>query len=109
MEKVLDAANIAYAMNGERLRQENGYPVRLVLPGWEGNTSAKWLRRIKVSDEPWHLRSETARYTDPMPEGKGRQFTMVRECKSVITSPPRGPQLKGPGVYEITGRAWSCA
>ena len=109
MEKVLDDAIIAYAMNGERLRPENGYPVRLVLPGWEGNTSVKWLRRIKVSDEPWHLRSETARYTDPMPEGKWRQFSMVMECKSVITSPSGGQQLKGPGFYEITGLAWSGA
>jgi sulfane dehydrogenase subunit SoxC len=109
MEKVLDDAMIVYAMNGERLRPENGYPVRLVLPGWEGNTSIKWLRRIKVSDEPWHLRSETARYTDPMPEGKWRQFSMVMECKSVITNPSGGQQLKGPGFYEVTGLAWSGA
>src|SRR5204862_89805 len=109
MEKVLGDAIIAYAMNGERLRPENGYPVRFVLPGWEGNTSVKWLRRIKVSDEPWHLRSETARYTDPMPEGKWRQFSMVMECKSVITSPSGGQQLKGPGFYEIAGLAWSGA
>jgi sulfane dehydrogenase subunit SoxC len=78
-----------------------------VLPGWEGNTSVKWLRRVKVSDEPWHLRSETARYTDPMPGGKWRQFSMVMECKSVITSPSGGQQLKGPGFYEVTGLAWS--
>jgi sulfane dehydrogenase subunit SoxC len=107
MEKVLDDAIIAYAMNGERLRPENGYPVRLVLPGWEGNTSIKWLRRIKVGDQPWHLRSETARYTDPMPGGKWRQFSMVMETKSVITSPSGGQQLKGPGFYEVTGLAWS--
>jgi sulfane dehydrogenase subunit SoxC len=109
MEKVLDDAIIAYAMNGERLRPENGYPVRLVLPGWEGNTSIKWLRRIKVGDQPWHLRSETARYTDPMPGGKWRQFSMVMETKSVITSPSGGQQLKGPGFYEVTGLAWSGA
>ena len=107
MEKVLDDAMIVYAMNGERLRPENGYPVRLVLPGWEGNTSVKWLRRIKVGDEPWHLRSETARYTDPMPQGKWRQFSMVMECKSVITNPSGGQQLKGAGFYEIAGLAWS--
>jgi len=72
-------------MNGERLRPENGYPVRVVIPGWEGNVSVKWLRRIKVGDQPWHLRSETARYTDPMPEGKWRQSTR----SSARSSAPR--------------------
>src|SRR5687768_4891149 len=86
MEKVLDDCIIAYAMNGEALRPENGYPVRLVVPGWEGNTSIKWLRRIKVGDKPWHLRSETARYTDPMPDGK---------------------KLGKPGFREVSGLAWS--
>jgi sulfane dehydrogenase subunit SoxC len=109
MEKVLDDTIIAYAMNGEALRPENGYPVRVVIPGWEGNTSVKWLRRIKVGDKPWHLRSETARYTDPMPDGKWRQFSMVMECKSVITSPSGGQKLRGPGFYEVTGLAWSGA
>ncbi|HJS77060.1 MAG TPA: molybdopterin-dependent oxidoreductase, partial [Burkholderiales bacterium] len=65
MEKVLDDTLIVYAMNGEALRPENGYPVRALMPGWEGNISVKWLRRIKVGDQPWHFRSETARYTDP--------------------------------------------
>jgi sulfane dehydrogenase subunit SoxC len=109
MEKMLDDTLIVYAMNGEALRPENGYPLRAVLPGWEGNISVKWLRRVKVGDRPWHLRSETARYTDPMPEGKWRQFSMVMECKSVITSPSGGEQLKGPGFYEVTGLAWSGA
>ncbi|MBM3508095.1 MAG: sulfite dehydrogenase [Alphaproteobacteria bacterium] len=107
LEKVMDDTIIAYAMNGERLRPENGYPVRAVMPGWEGNVSIKWLRRIKVGDQPWHLRSETARYTDPMPGGKWRQFSMVMEAKSVITNPSGGMDLKGPGFYEITGLAWS--
>jgi sulfane dehydrogenase subunit SoxC len=80
--------------------------VRAVLPGWEGNISVKWLRRIKVGEQPWHFRSETARYTDPMPEGKWRQFSMVMECKSVITSPSGGQQVK-PGFNEIRGLAWS--
>ncbi|MBI4204970.1 MAG: sulfite dehydrogenase [Betaproteobacteria bacterium] len=109
IEKVLDDVIIAYGMNGERLRPENGYPVRAVIPGWEGNVSVKWLRRIKVGEQPWHFRSETARYTDPMPEGKWRQFSMVMECKSVITSPSGGQQLNGPGFYEVTGLAWSGA
>src|SRR5689334_8607586 len=107
MEKMLDDALVVYAMNGEALRPENGYPVRALLPGWEGNISVKWLRRIKVGDQPWHFRSETARYTDPMPNGKWRQFSMVMETKSVITSPSGGQKLKGPGFYEITGLAWS--
>ena len=109
MEKLLDDTLIVYAMNGEALRPENGYPVRAVVPGWEGNTSVKWLRRIKVGDQPWHFRSETARYTDPMPDGLWRRFSMVMECKSVITSPSGGQKLRGPGFYEVTGLAWSGA
>ncbi len=109
MEKVMDDCIIAYAMNGEALRPENGYPVRLVVPGWEGNVSVKWLRRAKVGDKPWHLRSETARYTDPMPDGKWRQFSMVMECKSVITSPSGGQNLGKPGFREVSGLAWSGA
>ena len=109
IEKVLDDTLIVYAMNGEALRPENGYPLRVVIPGWEGNVSVKWLRRIKLGEEPWHFRSETARYTDPMPDGKWRQFSMVMECKSVITSPSGGQTLKRPGFYEVTGLAWSGA
>lgn len=109
IEKCMDDTMIVYGMNGERLRPENGYPVRAVMPGWEGNVSVKWLRRIKVTDQPAHFRSETARYTDPMPEGKWRQFSMVMECKSVITNPSGGMVLKGPGFHEITGLAWSGA
>lgn len=108
IDKALSDTLIVYGMNGEMLRPENGYPLRALIPGWEGNVSVKWLRRIKVGDKPWHLRSETARYTDPMPDGKWRQFSMVMECKSVITNPSGGMQLKhGPGVYEIEGFAWS--
>lgn len=107
IEKAMDDCIIAYAMNGEALRPENGYPVRLVVPGWEGNISIKWLRRMKVGEKPWHLRSETARYTDPMPDGKWRQFSMVMETKSVITSPSGGMKLGKPGFHEVTGLAWS--
>jgi sulfane dehydrogenase subunit SoxC len=110
VEKVLDDTLIVYAMNGEALRPENGYPVRVLIPGWEGNVSVKWLRRIKVGDQPWNLRSETARYADPMPGGKWRQFSMVMECKSVITTPSGGQRLaRGPGFYEVSGLAWSGA
>lgn len=108
VEKAMNDTLLVYGLNGEMLRPENGYPLRAFIPGWEGNVSVKWLRRIKVSDKPWHLRSETARYTDPMPEGKWRQFSMVMEAKSVITKPSGGMKLKyGPGPYEIEGFAWS--
>jgi sulfane dehydrogenase subunit SoxC len=107
LDKALDDVLIVYGSNGEMLRPENGYPLRAFVPGWEGNVSVKWLRRIKVADQPWHFRSETARYTDPMPEGKWRQFSFVMECKSVITRPSGGMTLKEPGMYEIQGFAWS--
>ena len=106
MQKMLDDALIVYAANGEMLRPENGYPLRLFIPGWEGNVSVKWLRRLKLGDQPWHLRSETARYTDPMPDGKWRQFSFEMEAKSVITSPSGGMGIR-PGEIEILGFAWS--
>ncbi len=98
---------LAYAANGEALRPSQGYPLRLLLPGFEGNTNVKWLRRLKVGDEPWHTRQETSHYTDLMPDGTARQFTFVMEAKSVITFPSGGQRLTGPGVWEITGLAWS--
>jgi sulfane dehydrogenase subunit SoxC len=107
IEKVMDDVLIVYGSNGEMLRPENGYPLRAFVPGWEGNVSVKWLRRIKVSDQPWHFRSETARYTDPMPQGKWRQFSFAMECKSVITRPSGGMKLARPGPVEIIGFAWS--
>jgi sulfane dehydrogenase subunit SoxC len=107
MAKCLDDVLIVYGQGGEMLRPENGYPLRAFIPGWEGNVSVKWLRRIKVSNEPWNFRSETARYTDPMPEGKWRQFSMEMECKSVITNPSGGMKLAGPGLVEVQGFAWS--
>jgi sulfane dehydrogenase subunit SoxC len=107
IEKVMDDALLVYGQNGEKLRAEQGYPLRAFFPGWEGNTCVKWLRRIKVVNEPLQIRGETARYTDPMPNGKWRQFSMVMECKSVITNPSGGMVLNGPGLYEIQGFAWS--
>ncbi len=106
MQKMLDDALVVYAANGEMLRPENGYPLRLFIPGWEGNVSVKWLRRLKLGDQPWQLRSETARYTDPMPDGKWRQFSFEMEAKSVITSPSGGMKVT-PGEMEILGFAWS--
>ncbi len=106
MKKMLDDALIVYAANGEMLRPENGYPLRLMIPGWEGNMCIKWVRRMKVGDEPWYLRSETARYTDPMPDGKWRKFSFEMEAKSVVTSPSGGMNMR-PGPMEIIGFAWS--
>jgi sulfane dehydrogenase subunit SoxC len=108
MGKALDDALIVYAQNGERLRPEQGYPVRLLLPGFEGNMNIKWLRRLKVGNQPFQTREETSKYTDLMPDGTARQFTFFMEAKSVITRPSGGQQLKGgPGFYEISGLAWS--
>lgn len=106
LEKALDDVLLVYAQNGEMLRPENGYPLRLFVPGWEGNVSIKWLRRIKLGTEPWNFRSETARYTDPMPGGKWRQFSFEMEAKSVITRPSGGMAIR-PGLQEIEGFAWS--
>jgi sulfane dehydrogenase subunit SoxC len=108
LNKALDDIIVAYAQNGERIRPENGYPLRLIVPGWEGNVNVKWLRRIKVGDQPWHHREETSKYTDLMPDGKARQFTFVQEANSVITFPcPEKPLKQGKGFYEVKGIAWS--
>jgi len=107
LDKCLDDALIAYGQNGEAIRPEQGYPMRLVLPGWEGNTHIKWLRRLEVSDVPFQTREETSKYTDLMADGTARQFTFVMEAKSVITFPSGEMKLPGPGFYEITGLAWS--
>ncbi len=107
IDKALDDALIVYAQNGEMLRPEQGYPMRLLLPGWEGVTNIKWLRRLELGDQPWDTREETATYTDLLPTGKARQFTFVMETKSVITSPcPENP-LPGKGRVAINGLAWS--
>lgn len=102
-----DGAILAYAQNGERLRPEQGYPLRLFVPGVEGNLSVKWLRRLKVGDQPFQTREETSKYTDLMPDGSARQFTFVMEAKSVITTPSGGERLKDPGFREIRGLAWT--
>ncbi|OAN69793.1 sulfite dehydrogenase [Jannaschia sp. EhC01] len=108
LEKALDDCLVATHMNGERLRAEQGYPMRLVVPGWEGNMWVKWLRRIEVGDQPWHHREETSKYTDLLEDGEARRFTWVMDAKSVITNPsPQAPILHGPGPTVITGVAWS--
>ena len=107
VEKAFDDALLAYAQNGERLRPEQGYPLRLLLPGFEGNTSVKWLRRLKFGVAPWQTREETSKYSWLMPDGSVRQFNFVMEAKSVITSPSGGQRLEGQGFREISGLAWS--
>ncbi len=107
LDKALDDALIAYAQNGEMLRPEQGYPLRLVLPGWEGVANVKWLRRIEVGERPWEMREETATYTDLLPSGKARQYTFIQEAKSVITSPSPERPLPGKGAQVIKGLAWS--
>ena len=107
MEKALDDVLVAFKANGEALRMEHGYPVRLVVPGWEGNMWVKWIRRIEVVDRAVGSREETSKYTDLMPDGTARQFTFEMEAKSVITSPSGGQQLKTPGFFEIRGLAWT--
>lgn len=107
LEKALDDALLALYQNGEPLRPENGYPLRLVLPGWEGVTQVKWLRRLEVSDRPAMARNETSKYTELQPDGKARQFTFMMEAKSLITHPSHGHRLPDPGLYQISGLAWS--
>ena len=107
LDKCMDDVILAYAQNGEMLRPEQGYPLRLIVPGWEGSISVKWLCRLKVVEQPYQTREETSKYTDLMPDGTARQFTFVMEAKSVITFPSSGQTLPGPGFYEIRGLAWS--
>lgn len=107
IEKCLDDVLVAYSQNGERLRPEQGYPVRLFVPGFEGNMSIKWLRRLHVTDKPGHTREETAKYTDLMADGRSRQFSFMMECKSIITSPSGTHKLTRKGTHEMRGIAWS--
>lgn len=106
IEKCLDDALLVFSQNGERLRPQQGYPLRLLLPGYEGNMSVKWLRRLNVVAEPAYSREETSKYTDSMPDGTARQFTFTMEAKSIITRPSGTHRIAG-GFNEITGLAWS--
>ncbi len=107
LEMALDDVLVVYGQNGEMLRPENGYPLRLLVPGVQGVSSVKWLRRIEVGDAPWNTREESLHYVDLMPDGTHRQYTWIQEVKSVITSPSGGQVLLDRGYYEITGLAWS--
>lgn len=107
MDRALDDVMVAWAMNGEMLRPENGYPLRLVVPGVQGVSWVKYLRRIEVGDRPWDTKDETIHYIDLMPDGTHRQYTSIQECKSVITTPSGGQTLLDKGYHHISGLAWS--
>lgn len=110
IDKILDDAMIVWGQNGEALRPEQGYPVRLLVPGWEGNLCVKWLRRLEFSEEPWYCKEETSKYTDLKPTGKAIQHFYANEVNSTVTSPsPELPwtDLKDGDVVEIEGLAWS--
>lgn len=107
MSTALDDVMVVWGMNGEMLRPENGYPLRLVVPGVQGVSSVKWLRRLEVGDMPYATKDEAMHYIDLLPNGLHRQYTSIQECKSVITSPSGGQQLLSRGFYNISGIAWS--
>ncbi|MFO1184094.1 MAG: sulfite dehydrogenase [Bauldia sp.] len=109
MDKMMDDAIIALYQNGEPVRPEQGFPMRLLVPGFQGNLNIKWLRRIKVTDIATMTRDETSKYTELMPDGKSRQFLLEHGVKSIITRPSTGINLQGAGLYEISGLAWSGA
>jgi sulfane dehydrogenase subunit SoxC len=109
LEKCLDDCMIALYQNGEAIRPEQGFPMRLLVPGFEGNMNVKWLRRLNVLDAPVDARDETSHYTELMPSGKARQFLFAMGAKSAILKPSFGMSMKGSGVYEISGLAWSGA
>jgi sulfane dehydrogenase subunit SoxC len=107
LQKALDDCIVAFRMNGEMLRPEQGYPVRLVVPGWEGNMWVKWLRRLDVTDVPLLAREETSKYTDLMADGRSRRFTFIMDAKSVVTNPSPQAPLKYKGQNVLSGLAWS--
>ncbi len=98
---------VAYGQNGEMLRPEQGYPLRLVVPGVQGVSWIKYLRRVEVGDKPYATKDEAVHYIDLMPDGKSRQYSSTQECKSVVTTPSGGQMLLDKGYYNITGLAWS--
>jgi len=109
LAKCMDDAMVALFQNGEAIRPEQGFPMRLLLPGFEGNTNVKWLRRLKVQDKPAETRNETSKYTHLLPDGKARQFNLRLPVKSVILRPSPGISMQGPGLYQISGLAWTGA
>jgi sulfane dehydrogenase subunit SoxC len=98
---------VAYGQNGEMLRPENGYPLRLVVPGVQGVSWIKYLRRVEVGDMPYATKDEAVHYIELMPDGTHRQYASIQEVKSVITTPSGGQVLLDQGFYNVTGLAWS--
>ena len=107
LAKAMDDAIIAIYQNGEHIRPSNGYPMRLLVPGYQGNMNVKWLRRIKLTEGPTMTRDETSRYSILLQDGRVAQFKFPLDAKSMITQPSPGLMMKGPGLYEISGLAWS--
>jgi len=107
LEKASDDAMVAYGQNGEALRPEQGYPARLLVPGWEGNANVKWIRRIEIANRPFMTREETSKYSDPLPDCTARLFSFAMDAKSVITFPAYPVTLPDKGWWEIEGLAWS--
>ena len=107
LAKAMDDTLVCLYQNGERVRPSNGYPLRLLVPGFEGNMNVKWLRRLELTTGPAMLKDETSKYTVLLNDEKAWQFVFPMEVKSVITRPAPGIKLKGPGFYEISGLAWS--
>lgn len=107
VEKLLDDALLVYAQNGEALRPAAGYPVRLLLPGWEGNMCIKWIRRLELIRQPNMSRDETSKYTDPLANGTARQFSFVLDAKSTITTPTYPARLTRDRWTHISGLAWT--
>ncbi|MBE00916.1 MAG: sulfite dehydrogenase [Pseudohongiellaceae bacterium] len=107
LTKALDDVMVALYQNGEAVRPGQGYPMRLFCPGWEGNVSVKWLTQIKVTQEPAQFRDETSKYTDTLQDRSSYQFTFPMGTKSLITSPSGQMTLNQPGIYQVTGIAWS--
>ncbi len=102
-----DEVLVVYGQNGEMLRPENGYPLRLLVPGVQGVSSVKYLRRIELGDMPYATKDEVIGYADLMKDGQHRQYTSIQEVKSVITSPSGGQKILVQGQHNITGLAWS--
>ncbi|MBW8906277.1 MAG: sulfite dehydrogenase [Betaproteobacteria bacterium] len=107
LEKILDDAMVALYQNSERVMPGQGYPMRLLLPGWEGNMNVKWLRRLELTEQPAMSYYESRTYAPILPSGKAYQFYFIQEVKSFITQPSVGFGMKGPGFYEISGIAYS--
>lgn len=102
-----DDALVVWAQNGEPIRPEQGFPIRLLLPGYEGNINVKWLRRLELGTAPWMTRWETSKYTDVLLDGTAREFTLVMDATSIITAPAYPSVLKDKGWWPITGLAWT--